>query len=259
MRRERILSGALAGAAVWLLLAQLGVPHVFGIGSHAGLVPLAVLGAALGLTRFRFLQFWAAALLIVVTVVVAYTNIIVGPARALIRADPAPASADAIVVLSAGVTADGHLQQQGLDRILKAAELVKAGIAPVLVMTKEERTVRGARFSSQVDQRRIVGLAGLTSVVWTGRVTSTHDEALAVSRLAAGRGWDHIVLVTSAFHSRRACRTFEKAGLKVSCVPADSRDIAIRRLTYPHDRLGAFGMWIYETAGTLRYRQLGWI
>jgi uncharacterized SAM-binding protein YcdF (DUF218 family) len=259
LRRERILSAALAGVAAWFLLEQLGVPHVFGIGSGAGLVPLAVLGAALGLTRFRMLPFWTAALLITVTIVVAYTSIIVGPARALIRDDPTPASADAIVVLSAGVTADGYLQQQGLDRILEAAELAKAGVAPVLVMTKEERTVRGVRFTSEVDQRGIVGLAGLTSVVWTGRVKSTHDEALAVSRLSASRGWNHIVLVTSAFHSRRACRTFEKLGLKVSCVPADSRDIAIRRLSYPHDRLGAFGMWLYETAGTLRYRQRGWI
>ena len=67
------------------------------------------------------------------------------------------------------------------------------------------------------------------------------------------------MLVTSPFHTRRACRTFETVGLKVTCVPSDSRDIAIRRLAFPHDRLKAFGMWLYEAAGTIRYRQLGWI
>jgi hypothetical protein len=45
----------------------------------------------------------------------------------------------------------------------------------------------------------------------------------------------------------------------VTCVPSDSRDIAIGDMSLAHDRLRAFGMLIYETAGTLRYRQKGWL
>lgn len=258
-RRERILTGALAGAATWFLFDQLGVPHLFGIGVDSGLIPFAALGGLLGLTRFRRVFVWSTLALVALAIVVAYTSVIVGPARGFIRVDPIPSAADAVVALSAGVTADGYLTQQGADRMLKAAELMKAGIAPVLVVTHEERRAHGIKFTAAADQKRIADLAGITQAVSIDSVKSTHDEALQVARIARARGWRHIVLVTSPFHSRRACRTFEKVGLIVSCVPSDSRDIAVHRLIFPHDRMQAFGMWLYETAGTLRYRQLGWI
>ena len=82
---------------------------------------------------------------------------------------------------------------------------------------------------------------------------------MRIAALARRNGWSRIVLVTSPFHSRRACATFEKTGIKVSCVPSDSRDIAVRSLTGSENRLLAFGMLIYEIAGTIRYRQAGWL
>ena len=149
------------------------------------------------------------------------------------------------------------MTQQGLDRTLSAVELVRRGIAPVLVLTREERARRRRASFSRKRSTATRCTCGVSGVVTTGRVMSTHDEALQVAEIARSRGWKHIVLVTSPFHSRRACATFEKTGLVVSCAPSDSRDIAVKRLKYPHDRIGAFGMWLYETAGTLRYRQRG--
>jgi uncharacterized SAM-binding protein YcdF (DUF218 family) len=259
MREERVLAGVGAGAALWLLIDILGIPHIFGIGSDVGLVPFAVLGGALALSRFSKIVPIIATALLAVVIVVAYTGVADRAALAFIREDPVPASADAVVALSAGATADGYMTQQGLDRTLSAVELVKRGIAPVLVLTREERFDDGVRVSPAADQRRLAELAGVSQVVTTERVKSTHDEAVQISAIARARRWQHIVLVTSPFHSRRACATFEKAGLEVSCVPSDSRDIAVKRLKYPSDRIGAFGMWLYETAGTLRYRQRGWI
>ncbi len=258
-RGVRILAGAIAGVAVSFLVDQLGLLHVFGFGDNSWLVALAVLGAALALTRFRLVFGFIALALLALTLVVSYTSVIVAPAIGFIRQDPAPAHADAVVALSAGVTPDGYLTQQGLDRILSAAALVRSGVGPVLVVTHEVRTSHGREFSSGGDQQRIALLASVPMVVAAGSVSSTHDEALAVARLAKAKGWQHVVLVTSPFHSRRACATFEKTGLSVSCMPGDSRDIAIHHLRFSHERLQAFQMWLYETAGTLRYRQLGWI
>jgi uncharacterized SAM-binding protein YcdF (DUF218 family) len=257
--RELILTGAVAGGALWLLLDLLGVPNVFGLGSEAGLIPLIVVGALLALTRFRLVVPSISLMLICVVMIVAYTPVIVGPARTFIRADPLPSSADAVVVLSAGVTPDGFLTQQGTDRALKGVQLVESGLAPVIVFTLEEKRTGGKRYNSVGDQKRISAIARISNVLFTRRVKSTHDEAVAVAAIARERGWRRIALVTSPFHTRRACATFEKTGLIVSCVPSESRDIAVRRLIYPHDRVAAFGMWLYETAGTLRYRQLGWI
>ncbi|HXV17423.1 MAG TPA: YdcF family protein [Gemmatimonadaceae bacterium] len=258
-RRELILTGAVAGGALWLLLDLLGVPNVFGLGSEAGLIPLIVVGALLALTRFRRVVPLISLMLICVVMIVAYTPVIVRPARTFIRADPLPSSADAVVVLSAGVTPDGYLTQQGTDRALKGVALVESGLAPIIVFTLEEKGTGPKRYNSVGDQKRISAIARISNVLFTRKVKSTHDEAVAVAAIARQRGWRRIALVTSPFHTRRACATFEQTGLTVSCVPSESRDIAVRRLIYPHDRVAAFGMWLYETAGTLRYRQLGWI
>ena len=251
--------GAVAGATVWLLLDQLGVPEIFGIGADVGLLPLTVLAAILGMTRVRFFLVKVAIVLLSLTFLIAYTPIMGSPTRSLIRSDPVPRSADAVVVLSGGLTADGLLTQQGIDRSLKGVELVENGVAPVLVFTREEKKGAASSRSSAEDQTRLAQMARLPKVFTTRKVTSTRDEALAVSSIAKYRGWRNIVLVTSPFHSRRACSTFERVGLFVSCVPSDSRDVAVKKLDDPHDRIAAFGLYLYELAGSVRYRIAGWI
>jgi uncharacterized SAM-binding protein YcdF (DUF218 family) len=258
-RTVSIFLGAISGAASWLLLQQLGVPQIFGIGSEAGLIPLVLLGALLAWTSWRWLIPVIAFALLALLLVVAYTGIAAPLAFKLIRIDAIPSSADAVVPLSAGVTADGHLTQQGLDRTITAVDLAERGVAPVLLFTREERKTRRRKSNNAGDQILVARLARLDHVMTTRPVKSTHDEAVAVASVARYRGWKRVIVVTSPFHSRRACATFERAGVTVSCVPSDSRDVAINRLIYPHDRIVAFGLWLYETAGTLRYKQKGWI
>jgi hypothetical protein len=48
-------------------------------------------------------------------------------------------------------------------------------------------------------------------------------------------------------------------GVVVSCVAAEWRDVALKTFHKPEDRIGAFEVWLYEMAGTARYRQLGWL
>lgn len=255
----RALTGFVLGVAIWMLIARLRLPHIFGFGATGGELPLGLAGALLGLTRFRTWLLWISVSLIAVLAVVSMTNIVVRPSRSLIRVDPLPGAADAVVVLSAGVTGDGFMPQQGSDRLRKALELVRSGVAPTLVLTRERRFIDKVEVSTDADQDSLIALVGISSVVKTEWVTSTRAEAVQVARLARQRGWKRIVLVTSPFHSRRACATFEAAGIQVSCAPAQSRDIAVRSLRDPDDRVAAFGMLIYEAAGMLRYRQLGWI
>ena len=256
---ERFVIGAVTGFATWMMLDLLGVPHIFGIGPDAGFIPFSVVGAIVGVTRFRAFFPSVSFVLLCVVIVISYTGVTSHSIDRFVREDPAPASADAVVVLSGGVTSDGYLSQQGIDRTLKGVALVEAGIAPVILFTRENRKARGVKSTNAADQLRFSRLAGLERVMTTRPVKSTRDEALAVRDIAKYRQWKRIVLVTSPFHSRRACAAFEQVGLVVSCIPSESRDVAIKRLVYPRDRLLAFGLWLYETAGTLRYRQMGWI
>jgi len=223
------------------------------------MVPVAVvLGALAGATRLRKPLAWLGAASTAVLIVAAFTNLFVAPARKILRSDQPPASADAIVVLSAGVTGDGMLPQQAIDRLLKGIELARAGVAPRIVLTSERKRVGGKWVSTSGDQQKLVSMAGV-EVVTTGVARSTREEAERVQTLARENQWARIVLVTSAFHARRACATFENLGLEVSCVPADSRDIAVNALAEPHDRVRAFAMWMYEMVGTARYRVAGWL
>lgn len=258
-RPMRALIGLALGGSVWMTILLLGVPDVFHLDDMIGLIPFAVAGSLIFPTRFGRLLAWTEALLVVLVVVVAYTPFIVGSARALIRTDQMPAHADAVVVLSAGVTVDGFLHGQGLDRLLTGLAVVKRGVAPLLIVTREERDIGNREVSSAADQDSLIALAGVVRFLSTPRVKSTHDEAMAVGQIARQEGWKRIILVTSPFHTRRACATFEHIGLMVSCLPADSRDIAVKSLTSPRDRLRAFSLWLYELAATLHYKRLGWV
>lgn len=255
----RAATGVAVGAACGLILSDLGIPQILGVGRFDVLLLAAVIGGGLGVTRFRKALVWIAAFLLIFLCGVGYTGAIREPVRRLVRSDPPPPQADAIVVLSAGVTPDGMLPQQGLDRLLKGLDLVKAGVAQRIVITRERKRVGDAWVTSEADQARLLALGGAAHVISTGTVTSTREEALRVAEMSRSRGWTRIVLVTSPFHSRRACATFEKAGVTLSCVPGESRDVAVKSLAGPETRVRAFGLWLYELAGALRYWQAGWI
>ncbi len=260
-RALHLIWGAELGVAFWLLLFTLGVPWVFHIGGFDGLLPSALAGAALGLTRWRLVPLASVAALSLVLLVVAYTPIVVQPAQSLIREDPLPKSADAIMVLSAGTNDDGTLSPQALDRLLSGLELFNRGVAPVLMVSREAYIVGGKIVTSRIDQERVAALSpgALSRLVVVGIAHSTHDEAIRTRDVFRARGWNRIVLVTSPFHTRRACGTFERAGVVVSCTASQSRDMAVRVLSAPEDRVRAFQIWIYEIVGSIRYRQLGWL
>ncbi|MDP9176911.1 MAG: YdcF family protein [Gemmatimonadota bacterium] len=253
--------GALLGVAFWLLLLVLGVPWVFHIGGFDGLFPATLLGIVMGLAGLRGVLAAVVAAQAVLLVIVGYTPLIVEPARSLIRNDPLPSKADAIVVLAAGTSDDGLILPQATDRLLKGLELLNRGVAPVLVLPREADSVGTRLVTQRDDHHRIVALVrgAQSKVVFSGLTHSTRDEAVRTAMLFRARGWKRVVAVTSPLHTRRTCATFEKVGIVVSCHAAESREIALITLKKPEDRVRAFQAWLYETAGTIRYKQLGWL
>jgi len=262
--RRRVLhaaEGAVFGVAFWTILLVLGFPWVLHLEGFDGLIPCVMLGAVLGLAGLRVVPLVGLAAVCILLVVVAYTPLIGGQVGSLIRNDPLPSKADAVMVLSAGVNDDGTISSTAMDRLLKGLELVNRGVAPFLVVSREAYIINGKYVSSREDQERIVALStgGLSKLVVAGITHSTRDEAIRARDLVRARGWKRIIVVTSPMHTRRACATFEKVGVVVSCAASNTRAFAIGTLWSPMDRVRAFEVWLYETAGTLRYRQLGWI
>jgi uncharacterized SAM-binding protein YcdF (DUF218 family) len=261
-RRWRLaVDGAILGVAFWLLLFTLGIPWVFHLGSFDGLLPAALVGALVGVSRWRIILKAGVVALIVVLIVIGFTPVIVAPARSLIRNDPLPSHADAIVVLAAGTSDDGLIFPQAMDRLLKGLELLNHGVAPVLVLPREADSVGTRLVTPRDDHQRIVALVrGASSkLVVSGLTHNTRDEAVRTAMLYRTRGWKRVVVVTSPLHTSRACAAFEKLGIVVSCVAAESRETALNTLRKAEDRIRAFQSWVYEIAGTVRYKQLGWL
>jgi uncharacterized SAM-binding protein YcdF (DUF218 family) len=257
----RAAAGFVLGALTWLGAMDLGVTAVLGVPVFGAFAIVALLSAAIALTRLRALLWLAAGGVVVGVLLIVYTPLIVAPALSLVRSDSREGRrVDAVVVLSSGVSNDGLIDLQGLERLLSGLVLLRSGAAPALVVTRVEHRDDGVLHSSEGDQRRLIALLSVpVRVAVASPVRSTHDEALRTAAIARREGWRTVAVVTSPLHTHRACAVFERVGLQVVCVPSEERSFALHRLTGGADRLHAFGLWLYETLAWLKYRQLGWV
>ena len=246
------------GVSAFLAAYTLGIAAVFRLGLES-VGPAAAVGAVMALFRLRVILWVLCGILVAVLLLVRYTDAIAGPARWFIRSDPLVSPVDAVVVLSFGIDVGGLLTPHAADRLAKGLELIERGVAPRLIITREASVIEGRRVTSHRDQHRMISRFRVPELIDAGEVASTHDEAVSVARIVRQRGFTRVALVTSPMHTWRACATFEKAGVAVACIPCDTRGIGFLRIGDPYDRVATFGAWIYEVAGTLRYRQLGWL
>lgn len=122
----------------------------------------------------------------------------------LVEDDPIQ-HADAIVVLAGTV----------LDRPLEAVDLYKRGDAPVIVLTRETPELsiarlaqRGIRVPTKADTTyglmRQLGVPAGAIIVPDRVHDNTAQEAQTFRTLAAERHWHRLIVVTSAYHTRRA-------------------------------------------------------
>ena len=123
---------------------------------------------------------------------------------------------DAIILLGGGMGADTNHSSyaemaSGADRVWQAVRLFKAGKAPVIVATG---------FYPQDTTLPLLKDFGVAeeSVSFL-EARNTEEEAKGIAK----RGYKKVLLVTSAWHMKRARLMFEKyaPGIEVICAPAD--------------------------------------
>ncbi|HXQ72262.1 MAG TPA: YdcF family protein [Pyrinomonadaceae bacterium] len=130
-------------------------------------------------------------------------------ARVLIIEAPL-ARADAIVVLG------GSANYQ--ERAREAARLLREGRAPIILLTNDN--LRGPWSSVEqrnpffyersFDEIENAGVPADKIDVLMQPVSHTHEEAELVRQYALDRGFRSVLVVTSAYHSRRALWTFSR-------------------------------------------------
>lgn len=146
-------------------------------------------------------------------------------------------TADAIVVLSGMLSVIPGREptaewSDAVDRIDAGVALARADKAPLLVFTSEWFPWDAAVLDKGrllADRAAELGVARERIQV-TRRVSNTAEEASAVSDVLTARGGSHapasVILVTSAYHMRRARLLFARAGLSVTPFPVDFRTSA---------------------------------
>jgi uncharacterized SAM-binding protein YcdF (DUF218 family) len=117
-----------------------------------------------------------------------------------------PRKPDAVVVLSGARK----------TRLAKGLELVRAGIAPTLVISGGGAPgwTEANRLCDEMEPFRVV--------CFRPRPDSTHGEAADVARIARERGWRSLVVVTSRYHVTRSRLLFRR------CTDADIGAVAAR-------------------------------
>ena len=123
----------------------------------------------------------------------------------LLIADVEPFQADAIVILGGG----------GPDRAREAADLFNDGLAPRVVITREEAPDNYRELAElgialvlpHENYLRVLNGFGVTDadiVRIEDTSSESMDELRGVRQFALDRGWSRLIVVTSNYHSRRA-------------------------------------------------------
>ena len=114
-------------------------------------------------------------------------------------------------------------------RAAHAAELFRAGWAPVVILSNELVLSHGVEATwTELQEAGLVKLdIPRESMIALDEVAeSTHHEAVQSRDVMLRRGWKRAILVTDPFHTRRASWAFhgvwDKAGLEVIASPAEN-------------------------------------
>jgi uncharacterized SAM-binding protein YcdF (DUF218 family) len=183
------------------------------------------------------------------------------------RAMSVVAPAEAIVVLGGAISGDSHLGtqpnlNQAADRLIHAARLYQAGKAPLVVASGGGQP--GFRPEAQLMQETMALMGVPQEAMLLERASrNTHDNARFTAVLLHGKGIRKILLVTSAFHMRRARDLFVAEGFEVVPAPTDYQRLAstptISRWLPITDDLLRSTLALKEHVGFWVYRYRGWL
>jgi uncharacterized SAM-binding protein YcdF (DUF218 family) len=162
-------------------------------------------------------------------------------ARALIVRMPLE-RADAIVVLSGSAAY--------VERTRWAAHLYSVGRAPVIILTNDnqmggwsEAQQRNPLFSERArDELLAAGVPASRIEIAPGAITNTYDECVSLREHAERRGQRSLLIVTSAYHSRRALWTLEQV-FRGSGISLGMETVM------PGEQMPSPGVWWFSRSG----------
>ena len=189
-----------------------------------------------------------------------------------VRLRELPPRADAAVLLT-GITSvsksphDRVYLHEGADRLTHALWLWRAGRVRYILVSGGSGAVLKKAHTEATDLITLLRLAGIPDSVLIKEDLSrnTRENALFTRRIVQARpALDTLILVTSAFHQRRALGCFAQVGLHPQPFPAGyfSTDRAATPdywLVLDPQALGRWSLLLHEISGYVVYRALGYL
>jgi uncharacterized SAM-binding protein YcdF (DUF218 family) len=179
-------------------------------------------------------------------------------------------TAQAIVVLGGYLRVETRIPRQieigsTADRLLCAAQLYRARKAPLILLSGGNVPFLASSATPPEAASGILQQWGVpqSDILIEGDSRSTRENAEFSRRILAEKGISRILLVTSAYHMRRASGTFRQAGLTVIPFAADfiaegdTPDLPLSLLPTATSLVNS-GIAIREWSGLLVYRVRGW-
>ncbi len=182
-----------------------------------------------------------------------------------------PRHADAAVLLTGIANGqksphDRVYLAQGADRLTNALWLWRAGRVRRILVSGGSGAVLATAQTEAADLVALLRLAGVpNAAIWQEtRSRNTRENALYSQQfLRRHPEADTLILVTSAFHQRRALGCFRRVGLHPLAFPADVRTTD-RQFTPDYwllpsaEALARWGLLLHEMAGWAVYKLRGW-
>jgi uncharacterized SAM-binding protein YcdF (DUF218 family) len=178
---------------------------------------------------------------------------------------------DAVVVLGSGHSFNStgviHIEfNAAVDRIIVATELVRQRKGKVLLIgggypPRDGLQPEGIILKQWLESWEVID----NPILELGVNRNTRDEAIHTAALSIEKGWNKILLVTSAWHMRRSVAAFRKAGLEVIPVGADfiGTDALERKCDFcPVPSIETFShlkLYMHEQVGWWYYKFRDWI
>ncbi|MEI6946523.1 ElyC/SanA/YdcF family protein [Paraflavisolibacter sp. H34] len=177
---------------------------------------------------------------------------------------------DAAIILT-GVTSqnksphDRIYTHKGADRLLHPLQLYKEGRVKKFIITGGSGSL-GQTYSTEAAEFKKILLQSCVpaeAILVEDKSRNTHENALFTRKLLQQQPQlKKLLLVTSAFHMRRAEGCFKKAGIRADVYPADfysaDRDFSLYYLLPQETSLAHWQKLFHEILGYVVYKVVGY-
>lgn len=199
---------------------------------------------------------WASFFALLFVLLAMYTGLNTLLVKPLVH-NETPKKADVIIVLGGGVMKTTKTLPWGVEeRVKKGAELYRAGYAGEMIVSGGLVAIHSYTEAEVMEPYAVQLGVPVKNVFEEDRSSDTHTNAIYSERVMDQHSWRTALLVTSDFHTQRACHVFRKQQITVICVAA-YKDPSFKGNVYRN--LLDLRSIAREYVATVYYWMKGWI